>query len=106
MIVFKLFKIRKDGSLGPLFINARKRIAVGEWMQAEDHPTAGFAHRPGWHCTFAPEAPHLAKNPKAGCRRVWARCEIAGNTRVYDRPKLQGGSWILAERLRVVEVIG
>jgi hypothetical protein len=106
VIAYKLFKRRADGSLGPLFINARQRVPVGEWMQAEDHPTAGFAHRPGWHCTFEPVAPHLAKEPKHGPKRVWCRVEIAGNTRVYERPKLQGGSWVLAERMRVLEVIG
>lgn len=56
---YKLFRRRGDGSLGPLFINKRQRIPLGEWLQAEDHPTKGYAHRPGWHCGVAPSAPHL-----------------------------------------------
>lgn len=103
---YKLFKQRKDGSLGPLFINAKLRVPMGQWLDAEDHPTPGFAHRPGWHCTFKPEAPHLAKNPKSGPRRVWCRVEIDGDTTVYERPAIQGGSWVLASRLRVVEILG
>ena len=104
MIAFKLFKQRRDGSLGPLFINARLRIPVGEWMEAEDHPTKGFAHRPGWHCCVRPEAPHLTLTPKHGPRRVWAKVEVEDTT-TYDRPESQGGSWVLAQRLRVLEVL-
>ncbi len=103
--VYKLFKQRKDGSLGPLFINARQRVPEGVWLDAEDHPTKGFAHRPGWHACFKPEAPHLAKEPKAGPRRVWVRC-LATGCRTYDRPESQGGAWVLADRIKVVEIIG
>lgn len=102
-IVWKLFKLRKNGSLGPLFINAKAVIPVGEWMQAEAHATKGFAYRPGWHACFRPVAPHLSENPKAGPRRVWAKCE-AEDFRSYDRPESQGGAWVLANRLRVLEV--
>lgn len=101
--VWKLFKLRRNGTLGPLFINARQVVPIGQWLQAEDHPTKGFAHRPGWHACFKPEAPHLSENPKSGPRRVWARCEAEG-IRTYDRPESQGGAWVLAERLRVVEI--
>lgn len=101
--VFKLFKIRKNGTLGPLFINARQVIPVGEWLEAEAHPTKGFAFRPGWHACFSPHAPHLVESPKSGPRRVWARCE-AEDVTTYDRPEAQGGSWVLANRIKVVEV--
>jgi hypothetical protein len=102
--VYKLFKQRKDGSIGPLFINSRLRVPMGEWMEAEDHPTKGFAHRPGWHCTYKPHAPHLAMNPKAGPKRVWAECE-ARETTTYARPESQGGSWVLAQELKVLRVL-
>lgn len=104
MHAFKLFKLRQDGTLGPLFINARQRIPVGEWLQAGDHPTKGFAHRPGWHCTLQPVAPHLKENPKGGPRRVWCRVEVEG-ARTYARPESQGGTWCLAERMRVLEIL-
>ena len=32
---WKLFRQRKDGTIGPLFINARLRIESGRWMEAE-----------------------------------------------------------------------
>jgi hypothetical protein len=48
-IAYKLFRVRKDGTLGPLFINRPQRVPVGKALVAEDHPTKGFAFRPGWH---------------------------------------------------------
>lgn len=104
MIAYKLFKQRKDGSLGPLFINAKQRIPVGEWMEAEDHPTKGFAHRPGWHCTLKPEAPHLSLQPKHGPRRVWCKVEVE-LVHTYGRPESQGGTWCLAEMMKVIEIM-
>ena len=101
MRAYKLFKKRKDGTLGPLFINAGQVIPVGEWLVAEDHPTKGFAHRPGWHCTMRPEAPHLKLATKTQ-KRVWCEVEIQGEVKVYDRPESQGGTWVLAEQLKVV----
>lgn len=97
---FKLFRRRRDGSLGPLFINRRLRVPLGHWLQAEDHPTRGYAHRPGWHATLRPEAPHL----RQGGDRVWCRVSLEG-VRRYERPESQGGTWILAKRLRVDEVL-
>lgn len=99
MIGYKLFRLRKDGTLGPLFINARLRVPVGEWLEAEDHPTKGFAHRPGWHAAAKPVAPHLSEKG-----RVWCRVELEG-VRKYPRPESQGGEWLLADRLRVLEVL-
>jgi hypothetical protein len=99
MLGYKLFRQRKDGTLGPLFINARLRVPVGEWLEAEDHPTKGFAHRPGWHATLKQEAPHLSEKG-----RVWCRVALEG-CKLYDRPESQGGTWVLAERLKVLEVL-
>jgi len=93
---YKLLKLRKDGSLGPLFINRKQRIDPGVWYDAEDHKTKGYAHRPGWHCCHIPHAPHLSKKG-----RVWARVEIEGVT-VHQRPESQGGLWYTAERMRIL----
>lgn len=106
MLAYKLLKKRKDGSLGPLFINASQKIPMWKWLDAEDHPTKGFAHRPGWHCTREQNAPHIKKNPKAGLPRVWCRVEVDGAITEFLRPKLQGGMWFIAERMRVIEVLG
>lgn len=95
---FKLFRLMKDGSLAPLFINKKQRIPVGEWLDAEDHPTKGFAHRPGWHCCLKPEAPHLSNKG-----RVWCEIEF-DNYELFDRPASQGGQWVLAKKMKVIRI--
>jgi hypothetical protein len=104
MIAYKLMRRRKDGTLGPLFINRKSKVPVGEWLEAEDHPTKGYAHRPGWHCTFTPWAPHLKrKDGSFAPDRVWAVIEVE-DFHSYSRPESQGGSWILARRIKVFDV--
>ncbi len=104
VVGYKLFRLRRDGTLGPLFINRRQVVPVDTWLDAEAHPTKGFAVRPGWHGTLIPWAPHLAQRLKNGERRVWCQVEFQG-ARVYERPWNQGGTWILAERMRVVRIL-
>jgi len=99
MKAYKLFRQRKDGSLGPLFINARQRIEIGAWLPAEAHRTKGFAYRPGWHCCLRPEAPHLSEKG-----RVWCLIEVE-DYRTYNRPESQGGTWVLANHMKVLEVL-
>lgn len=99
MITYKLFRQRKDGTLGPLFINATLRVPIGTWLPAEDHPTRGYAHRPGWHVGEMPHAPHLSENG-----RVWCECTI-GNYYRFKRPTNQGGEWLIADRLRVDRIL-
>jgi hypothetical protein len=96
MIAYKLIRKLKDGSLSPLFINKKSRIPIGIWLDAEEHQTKGFALRKGWHCTLEPIAPHLSKN-----NRVWVKVEIE-DTELYNRPKSQGGVWVLAQRMKVI----
>ena len=66
MIAYKLFKVRKDGSIGSLFINQKDRLQINTWLEAKPHRTKGFAFRPGWHALFSPSAPHLSKKVDAG----------------------------------------
>jgi hypothetical protein len=99
MIAYKLFSKKKDGSIGPLFINRRQRLAEDVWYEAEDHPTKGYAHRPGWHCTLRPEAPHLSERG-----REWHKVEVRG-LEYFRRPESQGGVWVLAQELKVLEVV-
>lgn len=100
MIGYKLMRLRKDGTLGPLFISARQRVPVGEWLEAEDVPTKGYAHRPGWHIMGTPHAPHLSTKG-----RVWVRVSF-DDYQTYDRPKVQGGMWYLANKMKVLEIMG
>ena len=107
-IVYKLFKQRKDGSIGPLFIDAKQKIELGKWLNAKCIPTNGYALRPGWHCAETPEAPHLKEEG-----RVWAECEVfdfelpysptapTGGFYYFKRPSHQGGKWIIAGELKV-----
>lgn len=99
MTAYKLLRRRKNGTLGPLFINRRQVVPVGQWFTAEDHPTHGFAHRPGWHCAPAPSAPHLSTKD-----RVWCAVEIE-NYRELIRPITQESVWLLAKRMRVLEIL-
>lgn len=99
MKAYKLIRKMKDGSLSPLFINQKSRIPIGVWMDAELHPKKGFAVRKGWHCTLEPKAPHLSEKD-----RVWVEVEIE-DFEYYDRPESQGGTWVLAQRMRVIKEI-
>lgn len=103
MKAFKLFRILKDGSISPLFINKKQRLLVGSTYPAEDHPTKGFAHRAGWHATLKPVAPHLSMNLKSGEKRMWAEVEVEDFT-TWVRPDIQGGSWGLANSMKIVKM--
>ena len=96
---YKLMRLRRDGTLGSLFIGKKQVIPIGEWLKAESKPTGGFALRPGWHTTDKCEAPHLS--PKG---RVWCLVEIADYTE-FTRPRSQGSKWLLANWMRVVSQI-
>ena len=96
MIAYKLMRVRKDGSLGPLFINKSQRIEVGKRYIAEQHDTPGFKSRFGWHCCARPYAPHLSKRD-----RVWAKVSISVIAN-HIRPESQGGVWYTARSMRVL----
>lgn len=96
ILCYKLFKVRKNGTIGPLFINKKQVLLIGEWLEAEDHPTKGYAHRPGWHCTTKPEAPHLSMEG-----RKWFTVEIE-DYETLTRPVSQGGTWYLAKRIKIL----
>jgi hypothetical protein len=92
---YKLLRVRRDGTLGSLFINRNQVIEPGKWLKAESYPTEGFAFRPGWHCTHKRSAPHLSKKG-----RVWKKVLIK-NYSIIERPKAQGGVWYLARWMKL-----
>jgi hypothetical protein len=96
MIAYKLFRELKSGEITPLFINKTKRLPLNEWMDAECHPTKGFAIRPFWHCTSTPNAPHLSEK-----NRIWLKVEIEDYTE-FIRPDNQGGKWYLAGKMKIL----
>jgi hypothetical protein len=99
MIAYKLIRKLKDGSLSPLFINKKSRLEKEIWLNAEFHPTKGFAERKGWHCTLLPIAPHLSTK-----NRVWVKVEVQ-EFEFYNRPESQGGTWVLAQKMKILNEI-
>lgn len=97
MIGYKLFSLKKNGSIGPLFINRKLRLEIGIWYEAENHPTKGFAIRPGWHICSGKNAPHLNKK-----NRIWCKVEFYDFEEIH-RPKNQGGLWYLAKQMMIIE---
>ena len=136
MTGYKLFEMRDDGKLFPLFIGKKEETPMNEWVMAEIieyHP--GFAHRPGWHIgATMPSAPWLMSangtyKSQRGKRfkRVWCEVEYVADIdyteEVLKLPKKcftdrlpDGGFynfresgnrlWIIADRIRVTRVLG
>jgi len=96
---FKLIKLRKDGTLGPLFINRKQTIPLNKWLDAEFHPTKGYKERMGWHVTGSPHAPHLSEEG-----REWYEVEIE-DYEEFVRPAAQGGMWYIAQRMKVIKKV-
>ena len=42
MIVYKLFRLRKDGSISSLFINKKETYPFNQWIEAKEYPTMGY----------------------------------------------------------------
>tara|TARA_R110000796_G_C14508574_1_gene429646 strand:- start:47 stop:346 length:300 start_codon:yes stop_codon:yes gene_type:complete len=95
MKAYKLVKQRKDGSLGSLFVDAPRKLPLGEWMEAVNHKPRKLKERKGWHCLRSPHAPHLGMKG-----RVWVEVDVRDFT-LISRPDSQGGAWILANEMRI-----
>ena len=132
---YKLFEMRDDGKLFPLFIGKTKETPMNEWVPAEiimDHK--GFSHRPGWHLgTMMPSAPWLMsadgtyKSQRGKkFKRVWCEVEYAADVDYTDiveklpkkcfTDRLPDGGfynfresgnrlWVIADRIRITRVI-
>lgn len=98
MVGYKLFRKRKDGTYGPLFINRKQRLEIGPVYEVFGYPTKGYAYRPGWHICHSPCAPHL----KMLQDRVWCKVDFE-LTFILQRPENQGGVWYLGNKLKILE---
>ena len=98
MIGYKLFRKRKDGSYGPLFINRKQKMYRGVTYHAESHQTKGYAYRVSWHICHSPYAPHL----KPTKERVWCKVQFV-LLDMIRRPESQGGLWYLGTRIMILE---
>jgi hypothetical protein len=102
MIAYKLLRIRRNGTLGSLFIARKDILPTGVWLDAEEIPTKGFAPRFGWHCLKHPNAPHLHTILASGEVREWFEVQIDRYSKI-TRPASQGGVWYLADRMKILK---
>ena len=124
MKTYKLLRLRKDGTLGPLFINRSLVMPIGKRLQAEVHPTKGYKERPGFHSTPQINAPHLTMKG-----RVWVECDVVGQQYTpeqqpdmfspkrdmdilpawgwyyWERPEAQGGRWIISDNIKLIRIV-
>ena len=132
---YKLFEMRDDGKLFPLFIGKKNETTMNEWVPAEiimEHK--GFSHRPGWHLsTKCPSAPWLMsangtyKSQRGKkFKRVWCEVEYVADIDYTDvvtqLPKKcftnrlpDGGFyafresgdrlWIIADRIKIKRIL-
>ena len=132
---WKLFEMRDDGKLFPLFIGKNTETPMNEWVPAEiimDHK--GFSHRPGWHLgTQLPSAPWLMsadgtyKSQRGKrFRRVWCEVEYVADIdyteMVQSLPRKcftdrlpgngfysvrEGGNglWVSGDRIKVIRIL-
>lgn len=132
---YKLFEMRDDSKLFPLFIGKTQETPVNEWVPAEiimEHK--GFSHRPGWHLgAVMPSAPWLmgadgTYKSQRGKRfkRVWCEVEYVADVDYTDvveklpkkcfTDRLPDGGfynfresgnrlWIIADRIRITRII-
>lgn len=96
---YKLVSLRKDGSIGPLFIDKSFRFPIGKWLKCKSIHKKGFKYRPGFHACSALNAPHLSKK-----NRVWVEVSLK-NVEKHNRPDNQGGLWYVAKEMRIERVI-
>lgn len=107
MRAYKLFRVRRDGSLGPVIINRGQRIETGKWLKFEDHSdkarSYGVAIRPGFHATKEPHAPHLTNGSKQAIadNRTWFVVELQ-KVRAEHRGVDGGSDWYVAEKMKVL----
>lgn len=100
---FKLLRMRKDRTLGPLFFDRDKTYPLNLWLQASHSAKGpkGFAFRPGFHCCLNRKAPQLKLRLATGEVRIWCTVLISNFSRL-SRPESQGGMWFVAEKMFIL----
>ena len=134
MTGYKLFEMRDDKKLFPLFIGKTKETPMNEWVMAEGIPTKGFATRFGWHIgRDLPSAVHLMSHDGTyrsqrgkRFRRVWAEVQYCADIdyteealktkkKCFDNRLPDNGFylfkennnavWVIADRIRVTKIL-
>lgn len=101
---FKVFHVRRDGTLSPLFVGARERVPRGEWVRARTdlQPPAWISRsrRPGWHAKRElVDALELARYRGKGRRAVFV-VALRGNVRE------RSDGLVLADEMKVLKQVG
>jgi hypothetical protein len=94
-----MFRVRADGSLGPLFVEVGRVLERERWLLASftERPAA-LKFRPGWHVILRSEPPpHLALS----AQRTWRPIRWRGLIEKVKRPDYQGGVWVTAREIRI-----
>lgn len=94
----------KDGLFHSLFIQKKEGHKKGKWMKADCFPTKKFATRKGWHCCPIPFAPHLKMKLANGEKRIWVEVKIK-NWKKYKVPESHGGTWLLAQEMKIIKPV-
>ena len=128
MKTYKLFRI-KAGKLYPLFVETRREMPLGLWLQAGVGELADEKHvksrlgplalRPGFHSTEVPFTDWIGK--RQGKDTVWYECEVDGEEETdvpkngkrtlpadyyYFRTKPnQPFPWIISNRIRINRIL-
>lgn len=131
---YKLFEMRDDNKLFPLFIGKTKETPINEWVMAEGIPTKGFAPRYGWHIgKDLPSAVHLMsydgtyKSQRGKhFRRVWAEVQYCADidyteeafktkkkcftnklptNGFYLFKENNNAVWIITDRIKVIRIL-
>jgi len=123
---YKLF-IRKGGSLFPLFVNAKDKIPIGKWIEADvgsllasgkvKSKIGALAFRPGWHSGNMPIATHIGgkSNNKLKApdyrpdNQVWAEvlvpADVNWQAEAEKRAKRTKAGKILARTAQITDQI-
>ena len=134
MITYKLFR-QKGGKLYPLFVEVKRELPMGQWLEAGIGELADERHvksrlgplalRPGFHSTEVPFTDWIGKRQgDALVQRkdtVWCECEVEGEQIFpteryglrtipqdfyYFRTKPnQPFPWIISNRIRINRIL-
>lgn len=128
MIVYKLFKMYKNGELHPLYMDKSEPTPIGELI-THRIGKGSMALRAGWHSSEWPVALHIGAKNEAGKVayrepwQVWCKCyvpddEIRESIPRYGFKDVPAGKfyrfktnpnmidwWIISDRIKVLKIL-
>lgn len=104
MIAYKIMRMNRDHSFGSLYVLRDIKYHIGVNYHAQDGQPKNLAHRPGFHATTEPFAPHITLTPASGENRLWVEVLLGGKIEEFKRPSNQGGKWLIAEQMKPLKI--